>query len=209
MIFLCFGAIASEPVTIITNDAVIVNEGEYFQSDNADYAEIDGLPQLDFTTYTPQLFWMFLFFALLYVIFAKKTLPEISGTIENRKNHIQSDLEGAEKLTIEADKVHNAYQEKLGVSQNTANKTIQDMESKIKAKAEKAMNDFRKRSEDEVNSAEERIIAAKKTAMNDMNKIVTEVTAQAVEKILGQSPDVSLVKDTVEMLNETPKAKAA
>lgn len=171
--------------------------------------EVDGLPQLDFTTYSRQIFWMFIFFVLLYIIFAKKTLPEISNTIENRKNHIQADLEAAEKLTADADNVHDTYQEGLVAAQNAASQTIQDIESKMKAKAEKAMNDFRARSDDELNNAEERIIAAKQAAMGEMNRIVTEVTAEAVEKILGTSPDVSAVKNTVEMLNETPKAKAA
>jgi F-type H+-transporting ATPase subunit b len=191
-------------------DPVIVNDGEYFESDKAaHYAETDGLPQLDFTTYTPQIFWMFVFFALLYFIFSKKTLPDISGTIENRKNHIQSDLEAAEKLTGEADSVHDDYQENLAGSQNAASKTIQDMEGQMKTKAEKAMDDFRQRSEDEIKNAEERIMAAKQAAMGEMNQIVTEVTAEAVEKILGQSPDVNVVQSTVETLNETPKAKAA
>jgi len=213
-------AVAVDPVT----DAVIVNDGEYYESDaahNADgshdgahkdahHAEIEGLPQLDFTTYTPQLFWMFAVFALLYIVFAKKALPDISSTIENRKNHIQSDLEAAEKLTAEADSVHDAYQENLTASQAAASETIQKMEGKMKAKADKAMDDFRVRSEDEINSAEDRIIAAKQAAMGDMNKIVTEVTSEAVEKILGQSPDLSAVKNTVETLNATPaKAKAA
>lgn len=171
--------------------------------------EASGLPQLDFTTYTPQLFWMFVFFTLLYIIFSKKALPDISSTIEGRKNHIQSDLEAAEKLTAEADNVHDAYNESLVGAQTAASQTIQDMEDKMKIKAEKAMNDFRARSETEILSAEDRIMAAKQAAMKDMNKIVTDVTAEAVEKIIGQSADKSAVQSTVEMLNNTPKAKAA
>lgn len=172
--------------------------------------EIEGLPQLDFTTYTPQLFWMFVFFTLLYMIFAKKALPDISGTIEGRKNHIQSDLEAAEKLTAEADNVHDSYNESLVGAQDAATKTIQDMEGKMKIKAEKAMNDFRARSETEILSAEDRIMTAKQDAMKDMNKIVTDVTAEAVEKIIGQSADKATVQSTVEQLNAAPqKAKAA
>lgn len=189
-------------------------EANHSDGHDAAYGEVDGLPQLDFTTYTPQIFWMFAIFTLLYIFFAKKTLPDISGTIENRKNHIDSDLDTAEQLTAEADKVHDAYQESLVASQAAAAKTIQDMEGKMKAKAEKAMDDFRARSEDELKNAEERIMAAKQQAMGEMNQIVTEVTSQAVEKILGASPDVSAVKSTVEMLNDNSnnsknKAKAA
>lgn len=173
---------------------------------DAAHAEIEGLPQLDFTTYTPQLFWMVLVFALLYIVFAKKTLPDISTVIENRKNHIESNLESAEKLTAEADTVHDEYMAGLQTSQSKAAEEIQKAEAKMKDKAAKAMNDFRERSDSELQAAETRIIAAKSAAMGDMNAIATDAANVAVEKIIGSS-DASKVKAIVEGMNG--KAKAA
>lgn len=213
VIFVNMPAFAAGPSAVSATDNAHPIMDEHIMAGDehlaAAHKELEGLPQLDFTAYTPQLFWMVMFFALLYIIFAKKTLPDISNTIENRKNHVQSDLEAAEKLTAEADQVHDAYNEGLVGAQNAANETIQKMEGKMKTKAEKAMNDFRVRSEDEIKNAEDRIIAAKQAAMGEMNQIVTDVTTQAVEKILGQTADKAAVQSTVETLNSTPKAKAA
>ncbi len=184
-------------------DQHIMADDEYI---NSAHAEIEGLPQLDFTTYTPQLFWMVLVFALLYIVFSKKTLPDISTVIENRKNHIESNLESAEKLTAEADTVHDKYMAGLQNSQAKASEEIQKAEAKIKEKAATAMEDFRQRSETELEAAETRIMAAKSAAMGDMNAIATDAANVAVEKIIGSS-DATKVKAIVEGMNG--KAKAA
>src|SRR5690606_28063422 len=52
-----------------------------------------GLPQLDVSTFPSQLFWLFVSFGIMYMIFSRRTLPEISGVLENRQSHIQGDLE--------------------------------------------------------------------------------------------------------------------
>lgn len=171
------------------------------------HAEVEGLPQLDFATYTQQIFWMLIVFAFLYIVFARKTLPDISGVIQNRKNHIDSDLDTAEKLTQEADSVHNTYQTSLTSSQEKAQAEIQRVEAEMKAKAEKAAHDFRLRSEAEVQKAEANILKAQKTAMNDMNMIAAEAASAAVAKIIGGQSDVNAARAIIESLNS--KAKAA
>ena len=170
----------------------------------AAHGEVDGLPQLDFTTYTPQIFWMFVIFGLLYFFVAKKTLPEISSTIEGRKNHIQSDLETAEKLSAEADSVHDAYKESLTASQGKASETLQKADEKIKKEATKKSDEFRLKAEEAINETEARIEEAKAQAMADMNDVVAEVAATAVEKITGAQADT---KHMQKIINN--KAKAA
>ncbi|NQZ14972.1 MAG: hypothetical protein HRT94_09145 [Alphaproteobacteria bacterium] len=172
-----------------------------------DAAEVEGLPQLDFTTYTPQLFWMFAFFAVLYMFFAMKTLPEISGVIENRKNHIQSDLETAEKLAAEADQVQEAYQASLVKAQDKAAKAIQDVESDMKKAAEDAAEEFRVRSEKEIKAAEAEVLKAQDAVMDEVNTIAAEAASEAVSKIIGAKTDIKKAKTIIEGLAD--KAKAA
>lgn len=169
--------------------------------------EVKGLPQLDISTYARQIFWMCLFFGFLYVIFAKKTLPEISSVIQNRKNHIESDLESAEKLTAEADAVHDLYSEGLVQAQAHAAQALSDVEAEMKVKSAQAFEEFRGRTESEVEATESRIEAAKLNMMDEMNNIAAEAASVAVEKIIGQSTDASKVKQILENMNG--KAKAA
>lgn len=170
------------------------------------HAEKGGLPQFEPDWFASQIFWLIIAFAALYLIFAKKTLPEISSVIENRKDHIQSNLESAEKLTAEADTVHDEYVAGLQNSQAKAVEEIQKAESTMKEKSATAMENFRGRSESELQAAENRIMAAKDAAMGDMNAIATDAAHVAVKKIIGSS-DASKVKAIVEGMNG--KAKAA
>lgn len=173
----------------------------------AEEASKGGLPQFEPTWFASQVFWLAISFAVLYFIFSKKTLPDISGVIENRKNHIQSDLETAEKLTAEADSVHDAYQENLTKSQDKASQAIQDVENDMKAKSTAAFDEFRARSDKEVKAAESRINDSKLAMMDEMNTIAAEAAASAVKKIIGTSTDTNQVKAIVESMNG--KAKAA
>ena len=166
-----------------------------------------GLPQFEPTWYASQIFWLAISFAVLYFIFAKKTLPSISSTIENRKNHIQSDLEMAEKLTKEADDVHDAYQQNLSSAQSDAADAVKKVESEAKQRAEEAMDAFRAKSDTALQEAEARIEASSITAMADMNDIAVQTAAKAVEKIIGVSPDTAKVEAVLK--NMDGKAKAA
>jgi F-type H+-transporting ATPase subunit b len=170
------------------------------------HASKGGLPQFDPEWFASQIFWIGVSFAVLYIIFAKKTLPTISAVIENRKNHIQSNLESAEKITAEADTVHDAYNEEFQQAQIKAGDAIQKAETEIKDKSAAALDDFRARSDKEVKAAEGRINNAKMMAMDDMNVIAAEAASVAVEKIIGKT-NASKVKAIVEGING--KARAA
>ncbi|HPD82426.1 MAG: hypothetical protein R3D88_00340 [Alphaproteobacteria bacterium] len=183
-----------------------LEEVAHHAAEGAEHASKGGLPQFDPEWFASQVFWLAISFAVLYIIFSKKTLPEISGVIENRKNHIQSNLDSAEKLTAEADAVHDAYNENLAKAQTTASEAIHSAESEMKAKAASALDNFRERSEQELQAAEKRIRSSQRAAMGEMNAIAAEAASVAVEKIIGTT-DANKVKAIVENMNG--KAKAA
>lgn len=175
----------------------------------AEHASSGGLPQFDPTWFASQVFWLGVSFAILYLFFSKKTLPDISSVIENRKNHIQADIETAEKLTAQADEVHEGYQADLEKAQAKAMKALYDSEAKMKEKAAKTFDEFRERSEKEMKDAEKRILNSKNAAMNDMNMIAAETASIAIEKIIGTQTDAGAVKALIENIDGKKSAKAA
>ena len=192
---------------VISSSAIAA--GAHDKAAGAEHASSGGLPQFDPTWFASQVFWLAVSFAVLYFFFAKKTLPDISSVIENRKNHIQADIESAEKLTAEADSVQESYQKGLEKSQNQAAKVIQDTESKMKEKAARSFDEFRERSESRMKEAEERIAESTETAMDEMNQMAAEVASIAVEKIIGQPTDARSVKILIDNMDGKKKAKAA
>jgi len=167
-----------------------------------------GLPQLDASTFPSQVFWLAVSFAILYMIFSKKSLPEISGVIENRHQHIQADLESAEKLKEEASAAQHAYETSLAEARNNSAKILHDMYDHMASRAEKKTNAFRDKTEKNILDLETRLHQAKEIAMEDMNTIAAEVAREAARKIVGIHPDLEQAKTVVRALNDST-AKAA
>lgn len=190
-------------------DALHGEHGADGHGDGHAEEHVDGLPQLNFSTYSPQIFWLVVIFLAMYIALSKKSLPDISSTIENRKNHIDADLSTAEKLQEEAEAVQHAYEASLDGARDKASETIADVEQAIKSQGASELDAFQKRAEKEIMDIEARIETAKAEAMNNMNDIATEVAADAVQKIIGVNPDAQKAKAIVESLTGKSKAKAA
>lgn len=170
-------------------------------------AAAPGLPQLDPTWYPSQIFWLLVIFALLYLFYSKNILPTLSGTLENRHEHIQGDLDTAERLKEEAEDVHQAYNKILQDAREKSSRLYQDIENSIKEKTASDYNDFQERVLKEIQLTEIRIDKSKKEAMKDMTDIVADIASEASQKIIGQSADPQTVRNVVNNLND--KAKAA
>lgn len=167
-----------------------------------------GLPQLETSTFPSQLFWLCITFGILYAVFSRKSLPEISGVLENRAQHIQSDLETAENLRSQAEAAQNAYESSLNGARHEAHKIMQELQDSLKAKAEKQNETFRKKAEKDIRELEQRIATEKAEAMSEMNGIAAEIAAEAARKIVGINADPDQARTVVESLNGA-KAKAA
>lgn len=191
-------ALAGEPLASEIADAM--HEGA------EDHAGSGGLPQFDPTWFASQAFWLLVVFAILYATFARRTLPDISSIIENRKNHIQSDLDQAEDLTSEAESVQAAYEKGLQGARDQAAAMINDIHAGMQAKKNEQSEAFRVKSETQIRAAEERLGVAKDKAMSEISDIVAEVAAQAVEKIIGVPADAKHARTIVNRLSDDKEA---
>ena len=72
-----------------------------------------GLPQLNPADFSPQLVWLAITFAVLYLILARVALPRIGEVIEERKDRVQRDLDAAERFKAETDAALAAYEKAL------------------------------------------------------------------------------------------------
>lgn len=188
MVVFCFSLSSLSPYAKAADEAhhASVEHGvEHGDAYHGDSYDVEGLPQLDFTTYTPQIFWMAILFFILYLFFAKKTLPEISGVVESRKNHIESDLKTAEELAAKADTVQESYKEKLNQAHSDAMAAVKEVENEAKAKVEDYLQSFQQKAEQEIADAEASVEQAKAAIMSEMDAIVMETADTAVEKIIG------------------------
>jgi F-type H+-transporting ATPase subunit b len=72
-----------------------------------------GMPQLDFSTFPNQIFWLLVTLVVIYFVLANVALPRIGGTLASRKAAIASDLAAAEELKQKAKAAEKAYADAL------------------------------------------------------------------------------------------------
>ena len=57
-----------------------------------------GMPQLDFSTFPNQIFWLLVTLVVIYLVLSRVALPRIGGVLAERKGTITNDLAAAEEL---------------------------------------------------------------------------------------------------------------
>jgi F-type H+-transporting ATPase subunit b len=178
-----------------------VEEGEHVSAAHAEEHGDGGLPQFDVRTFPSQLFWLAVTFAIMYVAFSSRALPAISGTLENRREHIQNDLETADRLRSEAESVQNAYESGLDRARTEATALMSAATEGTKKEGEAALARLREKTEEDMAALEKRIAGQTAEAMEDMNTIAAEVAHEAAEKIFGITTDIKKAKTVVQSIN--------
>lgn len=181
-------------------------KGDY--SGGGDHAK-GGLPQLDVSTYPSQIFWMIIVFTIMYFFFAKKSLPEISATIENRSERITSDLDSAERLKEEVASVQKSYEESLAGARDESSAMFTEIEQSIKEKTEKHSAEFLEFSAKQVQDLEKSINEARKKAISEMSDVAAEVAIESTKKIIGVDVDQKYARSVVDSLASQSMKKAA
>ncbi len=161
-----------------------------------------GLPQLDPSSYSSQLFWLVIVFVFMFIFFSKKTVPQYSRTIENRAERISGDLDSADRLKNEVAELQQSYEEKLAQAREESFTVFMNGEKEIKEDAERNTADFRERSRKKIEELEVNIEEARDEAMKEMSDIAAEVASQASEKIIGVKVDKKTAKAIVKSLNK-------
>ena len=93
------------------------------------------MPQLEVSTFVPQLFWLVITFGVLFLLMAKIGLPRVSGVIEARRKRIDDDLARATQLKAEAEAALAAYQQTLASARAQAQAAVKDTTDKLAAEA--------------------------------------------------------------------------
>jgi len=143
------------------------------------------MPQLDLSTFSPQLVWLLITFVALYLVVWKVALPRIVDVRDSRQRRIEDDLGKAEALREEAatalaalEKSHaDASAEALGIHRDT---TQAISEARAKLQEETAA-----RLAAETKPAEGRIAEEQAAARETIPEIAGDVTRAAVERLMG------------------------
>ena len=141
------------------------------------------MPQLDFSTFLPQIFWLFISLSFLYIVLSRYALPRVSDVIEERKDIIAQDIDSAKEYSEESEKAIEELNLKLSEaktsSQNLINKSIQD----IKEDSEIKKSSLIKKINNEISEAEGEIKEKKETALAEISSISESLAIEMLENL--------------------------
>lgn len=155
------------------------------------------MPQLDFSTFAPQLVWLAITFTILYIVINKFALPRIGGTIEQRSGKIASDLDRAQGLKEDTEKAIASYEKALAEAKAKAHAIGQETREKLSAEVEAERLQADAMIAEKVAAAEKTIAATKTRAMGEVNKIATDLASEIVSDLTGSKLSATAVAKAV------------
>ena len=141
------------------------------------------MPQLDFSTFLPQIFWLFISLSFLYIVLSRYALPRVSDVIEERKDIIAQDIDSAKEYSEESEKAIEELNLKLSEaktsSQNLINKSLQDIKEDNEIKKSSLIKEIN----NEILEAESKIKEKKETALDEVSSISETLAIEMLENL--------------------------
>lgn len=143
------------------------------------------MPQLDFSTFASQIFWLVVTFGVLYLIMARSALPVIREVLQTRQTRIFEDLRKAEKLKEEAESAEADFTSVIVNARGKAGVLLGKVREKATAESEKRHTKLDETFARQAKESEHRIDIIRKEAISEMTPVTVEITREMVKKLIN------------------------
>lgn len=146
------------------------------------------MPQFELANFLPQMFWLAIFFAILYFVVVRPTLPKLGRVMTQREDQVAGDIDRAAKAKAEADRIAAAHDQAIAEAQTTARGKVGEAQAKAAAALERKLKASNDALAAEAQAAQASLSAARANAMGDIETVAAEAAADIVEKLTGTRP---------------------
>ena len=152
-------------------------------------AQSAGMPQLDFSTFSNQIFWLVVTLVVIYLVLSRIALPRIGGVLADRQRAITSDIAAAEELKAKAVEAEKAYNQALVDARAEAAKIVAEARAEIQKDLDAAT--AKADAEISAKAAESagRIEEIRAGAMDSVRAVATDTAAALVAALGGAADD--------------------
>lgn len=163
----------------------------------AEAAGSPGLPQLDFSTFGNQVFWLLVALVAIYFILSRVALPRIAAVLGERRGTITGDLETAEQLKEQAAAAEGAYKKALADAKAEAQRISAETKEAMKEELAKANDEADARIAEKTAAGEKKIEEIRDSAAEAVRDVAREVASELVSA-MGQKADGRSVNAAVD-----------
>ncbi|MFU8897857.1 F-type H+-transporting ATPase subunit b [Roseinatronobacter thiooxidans] len=147
-----------------------------------------GMPQLDVTTFSNQIFWLIVTLVVLYYIMSRVALPRVAAVLADRRGTITSDIAAAEEFKLKAQQAEEAYNKALTDARAEAGRIVDaakaEMQAELDVQLAKADAEIAAKSAE----SERRIRDIRDSAMDMVSDVSKDVTSDILN-VFGAKAD--------------------
>lgn len=155
-----------------------------------------GMPQLDFSTWPNQFFWLAVTLVVIYFVLSRLALPRIGAVLAERSGTITNDLAAAEELKKKAVAAEQAYNDALARARAEAAKIVADAKVEIQKDLDVAITKADAQIAAKAVESEKAIAEIRAGALESVTEVAKD-TAREIVAALGGKADAKSVTAAV------------
>lgn len=164
-----------------------------------------GMPQLDFSTYGNQIFWLVIALVAIFLILSRVALPRIGRILADRQGLMTGDLMAAEEFKQKAKDAEAAYDKALADARGEAQKIVAANKAAIDAELKGAIAKADAEISARAAESEARIREIRARAVDDARSVAEDVAAELVSRF-GVAADGAALSQAVDARMKGSKA---
>lgn len=155
-----------------------------------------GMPQLDFSTFPNQIFWLVIALVAIYLILSRTALPRIAAILAERQGTVTNDLAAAEELKLRAEEAEAAYDKALADARAEAQKIVDETRAKIQAELDAELARADAQIAERTAESEKAIAEIRESAASTVKEVARDV-AKEIVAALGAKADARTITAAV------------
>ncbi len=163
----------------------------------ADAVSAPGMPQLDFSNWGNQIFWLLITLVVIYFVLSRIALPRIAAVLAERQGTITNDIAAAEELKAKAGEAEEAYNKALLDARAEAQRIVAETKAEIQAELDAATAKADAEIAAKASESEKAIAEIRAGAVESIREVAAD-TANEIVAALGGKADAKSVTAAVE-----------
>ncbi len=139
------------------------------------------MPQLDFSTFPNQIFWLVVFCLVLFAI----VIPRMEDIFANRRKIIDGNIAKAEEIRLRVSEIEKQIEEELQKAKSQCDEIMNTSGNNIKEQMALALEDSKIATTQLINEAEGRLKELRDGSEAAIEKISEELASEIISKISG------------------------
>lgn len=144
-----------------------------------------GMPQLDFSNFDNQIFWLVIFLVSSFLVIRILVMPRMEETLTNRRKIIEEDIQEAEEFKDRAIEIEKNLNSEIDNAKIRANEILRKCKEEIKKNTQDAISEIDIKIEELVKKSEKNVENIKTEAKKEV-EILSKKLAPEIVKVFVQ-----------------------